>query len=231
MSYFIFDIHKNNLKEDEIHHIKDVLRFKPNTTIKAVDGVGNLYNLKIISLKPFYAEIIDKKSVPRDEIYTRCIIATIKTPLLELIIQKLTEIGIDEIIITKTNFSQIGIDKLKNKLNRWHNIAITACKQAERAYFPKIYLQNLDEIKYINNEIKLIGDTQYTPNAKSILEIDYNNIEKISLLIGPEGGFEFNEYNNFVEKEKYIPVKCASNILKSETAAIVIAGIIKAMQL
>jgi 16S rRNA (uracil1498-N3)-methyltransferase len=231
MGYFIFDTLTNSLKEDEIHHIKDVLRLKPNTLIQAIDGIGNLYDLKINSLKPFYTEILEQKIIPRDKIYTRCIIASIKTPLLELIIQKLTEIGIDEIIITKTNFSQINLDKLENKLQRWQNIAVTACKQSERVYFPKISLQNLDKIEYSDTEIRLIGDTQYTTNAKYILHIDYNNIEQISLLIGPEGGFESKEYNNLIEQERYIPIKFASNILRSETAAIVGAGIIKTIQL
>jgi 16S rRNA (uracil1498-N3)-methyltransferase len=231
MGYFIFDTSTNNLKEDEIHHIKDVLRLKPNTSIKAIDGLGNLYNLKINSLKPFSTEILEKNNFSRDKIYTRCIIATIKTPLIELIIQKLTEIGIDEIVITKTNFAQIGLDKLENKLNRWQNIAITACKQSERVYFPKISLQDLDKIEYTDNELRLIGDTQHNPNSQSILNIDYGNIKNISLLIGPEGGFEIQEYNNLIIKEKYIPIKFAPNILRSETAAIVGAGIIKAIQL
>ena len=231
MGYFIFDTATNSLKDDEIHHIKDVLRLKPNTIIQAIDGLGNLYDLRISSLKPFYTEILNHTHSPRDKIYTRCIIASIKIPLLELIIQKLTEIGVDEIIITKTNFAQITLDKLENKLNRWQNIALTACKQSERLYLPLISLQDLEKIEYDNAEIKLIGDTQYTPNAQAILEIDYNNIDKISLLIGPEGGFEAKEYQSLIDKEKYIPVKFASNILRSETAAIVGAGIIKAIQL
>jgi len=231
MGYFIFDFNNQSLRGDEIHHIKDVLRLKPESLLQAIDGSGNLYTLKIKSLKPFQTEIIEHQVMSKPKIALRCIIATIKIPLLELIIQKLTEIGVDEIIITKTNFAQISLDKLDSKLNRWQTISQTACKQAEIAYFPQITIQNLDKIEYTDDELKLIGDTQYSPEAKGILEIDYNNIDKISLLIGPEGGFEFSEYQNLINKNNYMPVKFGENILRAETAAIVGAGIIKAINL
>lgn len=232
MGYFIFDKNTNNLALDEIHHIRDVLRLKPNTNIKAIDGQGNLYELIIKNLKPFSVDILSTQNFPNANIYICCIIATIKTPLLELIIQKLTEIGIDEIIITKTKFSQISLDKLESKLNRWQTIINTACKQSERLYFTSISIQNLNQIQYpTENNLNLIGDTQYSIEAPNIKNINLTNIKNINLLIGPEGGFEAKEYQSLIDKEKYIPVKFASNILRSETAAIVGAGIIKAIQL
>jgi 16S rRNA (uracil1498-N3)-methyltransferase len=228
MGYFIFDNTTNSLKLEEIHHIKDVLRLKPGTNIKATDGKGNLYNLRINNLKPFNLEIINIQNIANNNIYIRCVIATIKVPLLELIIQKLTEIGVDEIIVTKTKFAQIGLDKLENKLQRWHTIINTACKQAERVHFPTISIQNIDEIKYeSNNSLNLIGDTQFNDSPQDIKYINLNNITNITLLIGPEGGFEKQEYTNLVEKYNYIPVTFTPYILRSETAAIVGTGILK----
>jgi len=232
MGYFIFDKNTDNLALDEIHHIRDVLRLKPNTNIKATDGQGNLYELNIKSLKPFTVDILSTQNFSNDNIYIRCIIATIKTPLLELIIQKLTEIGIDEIIITKTKFAQISLDKLESKLNRWETIINTACKQSERVYFPKISIQNLNQIQYhTDNNLNLIGDTQYSIEAPNIKTINITNIKTINLLIGPEGGFEKEEYKSLVQQYNYTPITFAPNILRSETAAIVGAGILKNLTL
>jgi 16S rRNA (uracil1498-N3)-methyltransferase len=228
MGYFIFDNTTNSLDLDEIHHIKDVLRLKPGANIKATDGKGNLYNLRIANLKPFNLEIINIENIANNNIYIRCVIATIKVPLLELIIQKLTEIGVDEIIVTKTKFAQIGLDKLENKLQRWQTIINTACKQAERVHFPTMSIQNIDEIEYAaNNSLNLIGDTQFSDNPQDIKSINLNNITNITLLIGPEGGFEKQEYTNLVEKYNYVPVTFTPYILRSETAAIVGTGILK----
>jgi len=228
MGYFIFDSTTNNLHLDEIHHIKDVLRLKPGASIKATDGKGNLYDLKITSLKPFSLDIINVQNISNNIIYIRCVIATIKIPLLELVIQKLTEIGVDEIIVTKTKFAQINLDKLENKLQRWHTIINTACKQAERVHFPTISIENIDKIEYnIDNNLNLIGDTQFSDNPQDIKFINLNNTTNITLLIGPEGGFERQEYTDLLEKYNYIPVTFTPYILRSETAAIVGTGILK----
>lgn len=232
MGYFIFDKNTDNLALDEIHHIRDVLRLKPNTNIKATDGQGNLYELNINSLKPFTVDILSTKNFSNDNIYIRCIIATIKTQLLELIIQKLTEIGINEIIITKTKFAQISLDKLESKLNRWETIIHTACKQAEIVHFPTISIQNLSQIQYhTENNLNLIGDTQYSIEAPNIKSINLTNIKTINLLIGPEGGFEKEEYKNLLQQYNYTPITFAPNILRAETAAIVGAGILKNLTL
>jgi len=232
MGYFIFDKNTNNLALDEIHHIRDVLRLKPDTNIKATDGQGNLYELNIKSLKPFSVDIVNTPNIPNNNIYIRCIIATIKIPLLELIIQKLTEIGIDEIIITKTKFAQINLEKLETKLNRWKTIIHTACKQAEIVHFPTISIQNLNQIQYpIENNLNLIGDTQYSINTPNIKSINLTNIKTTNLLIGPEGGFEKVEYKSLLQQYNYTPITFAPNILRSETAAIVGAGILKNLTL
>jgi 16S rRNA (uracil1498-N3)-methyltransferase len=230
MGYFIFDNTTNTLDLDEIHHIKDVLRLKPGANIKATDGKGNLYDLRITNLKPFSLEIINIQNIATNTIHIRCIIATIKVPLLELIIQKLTEIGVDEIIVTKTKFAQINLDKLENKLQRWHTIINTACKQSEQVYFPILSIQELDQINYPTNSLNLIGDTQYS-KASPIHNFDIKGQSDITLLIGPEGGFSQKEYQYLIEHYAYNPVLFTPYILRAETAAIVGAGIIKNLSL
>ena len=231
MGYFIFDNKTQDLHLDEIHHIKDVLRLKPGTNIQATNGNGDLYNLKIKNLKPFNLEILNIQNISEPKIHIHCIISIIKIPLLELVIQKLTEIGVDEITITKTKFAQIGLDKVENKLTRWQSIINTACKQSERVYFPKISIKTLDKIKYRDNSINFIGDTQFSDSPQDIKSINLNNITNITLLIGPEGGFEKQEYTDLVNKYNYIPVTFTPYILRSETAAIVGAGILKNLTL
>lgn len=231
MGYFIFDSEQANLISDEIHHIKDVLRLSPDSQIKATDGQGTEYTLVIKNLKPFSVEILDANLLPANQVKLRCIIANIKVPLLELIIQKLTEIGVDELIITKTKFSQITLDKLESKLQRWTTIIQTACKQSERVYFPNISIHDLSTIDYLDNSLNLIGDTQYSDSPLNLIDIPLREYTNINLLIGPEGGFEQSEYENLVHTYNYKPVQFTHNILRTETAAIVGAGILKHLTL
>lgn len=230
MGYFVFDSKEQNLILDEIHHISNVLRLKPNEIIQATDGSGALYSLKITSLKPFKVDVIDIITIPRQKPSIRVIISIIKIPLLELIIQKLTEIGIDEIIITKTDYAQINLKDIISKQNRWNTIITTACKQSEQVYFPTLTIQELDKINYPTNSLNLIGDTQYS-KAAPIHSFDIKEQSDITLLIGPEGGFSQKEYQYLIEHYGYNPVLLTPYILRAETAAIVGTGIIKNLSL
>lgn len=230
MGYFIFDKEAQSLIADEIHHITNVLRLKPNEIIQATDGKGTLYNLKITSVKPFQTEIIESCSTKKTKPSIRVIVSIIKIPLLELIIQKLTEIGIDEIIITKTDYAQINLKNIMSKQNRWNTIITTACKQSEQVYFPTLTIQELDQIDYTPNSLNLIGDTQYNKPIP-IHNIDIENISDINLLIGPEGGFSQKEYADLLAQYSYMAVSFNPNILRAETAAIVGACILKSLSL
>lgn len=230
MGYFIFDSQEKNLALDEIHHITHVLRAKPNEIIQATDGKGCLYTLKITSIKPFVVDIVDTIVIEKPRPYIRMIISVIKIPLLELILQKITEIGISEIIITKTDYAQIHLKNIISKQNRWNTIIKTACKQSEQVYFPTLTIQELEHIHYSENSLNLIGDTQYN-QAKTIHTLDMRGQSDITVFIGPEGGFSQTEYDNLISQYHYIPVAFTPYILRAETAAIVGAGIIKSLSL
>ena len=63
-----------------------------------------------------------------------------KNPCSDLIIQKLTELGIQSIqpLISKNSiFFGRKID-LEKKIAHWRNISISACEQSERSYLPEI---------------------------------------------------------------------------------------------
>lgn len=233
MGYFLLDETKQNLLSQESHHIKKVLRMKVGDHIQATDGNGGLYEAQITSLEPFDINIYNNTVVTPSSYRLRLIISAIKTPLLELIIQKLTEIGVDEIIITHTDFSQIPLKQIESKLDRFKTIISTACKQAERTYFPILSIQELEQISYpMDNALNLIGNTQYTLGDTSrITDIDIETFSSITLFIGPEGGFSEKEYQDLVEKYYYIPVQFTPYILRTETAAMIGAGIIKAKRI
>ena len=233
MGYFLLDETKQHLLPQESHHITQVLRMRVGDHIQATDGNGGLYEAKITSLDPFDITIYNSTVVKPSSYRLRLIISAIKVPLLELIIQKLTEIGVDDIIITHTDFSQIPLKQIESKLDRFKTIITTACKQAERAYFPTLSLQELHQISYpTQNSLNLMGNTQYTLGETSrIIDINLDAFSSITLFIGPEGGFSEKEYQDLIEHYQYIPVQFTPYILRTETAAIIGSGIIKAKRI
>jgi 16S rRNA (uracil1498-N3)-methyltransferase len=129
-----------------------------------------------------------------------------------------------------------------NKLTRWKAIVREAAEQSERAKPPlvfepeesRIYLSNPLEgsrhMRYICIErtgapllVTVLGSDLVSDATSGAIDMNAkpNNfgIESISIVIGPEGGFTFDELTT-AESHGWKPVSLGSRILRSETAAL-----------
>lgn len=217
---------KDILSKEEIYHIQKVLRLKTKDKIVIFNGMGEEMLIEILKFKPYFEySILEQKITEKKLPYIKLFLATIKSKNLELILEKVTELGVDEIVITKTKYSQINLNVLKEKQARLEKILIEACKQSGNNYVPKLNFIDINDIKNNLVDKNYIATTQYTENP------DYLNIilkktkeESYSLLIGPEGGFELQEYQNLINF--FTPVTFSNNILRVETASILGIGIL-----
>ena len=57
--------------------------------------------------------------------------------------------------------------------------------------------------------------------------VNKNTGNSYSLFIGPEGDFSESEMNSIKEKENYLTVSLGDTVLKTETASITAAAILK----
>ena len=210
------------LKDGANHYLSKVLRVKENQNIVLFDNTGfNYYGyVKKITKKNFEIHL-DKKYFIEKKIHnTELAFSICKNPCADLIVQKLTELGIQSIqpIISKNSiFNQKKIDSVK-KIQHWKNISISSSEQSERSYLPLIkdivsFQDYIDNCRY---EKKIILDTK----SKSMLKDIYRmpNVS-CSLLVGPEGDFTNEEYS-FANESGFSSVSLGDNILRVETAAI-----------
>ena len=149
----------------------------------------------------------------------------IKKSQTELVIQKCTEIGVTNfqpILMERTNFSSFNIDRLSL-------IAIEAIEQSEQMKIPKIYEPiKFEELlsKDCKNQIILVCSVDENNNSiRNIIE-DKGSYD-YSLMIGPEGDFSESEMNRIKDKENYLTVSLGDTVLKSETASIIAAAMLK----
>ena len=76
------------------------------------------------------------------------------------------------------------------------------------------------------NQIILVCSV--TENSNSIRNVIKNHsASDYSLMIGPEGDFSETEMNSIQNKDNYFTVSLGDTVLKSETASIIAAGILK----
>lgn len=208
--------------EDE-KYIKKVLRLQNGDKIMCFNGKGIIYEGTLtanINGKQIGVYLEKEEKIEENKKKSSIIVSAIKADRLEFLIEKCTEIGIDEIIVTETQFSNENIDYLKKKLNRLEKIIISASRQSERIYLTKLsflsYSQVLEYFSKIEN--KYICTTEF--KAKNIKEVISSESKDNVCWIGPEGGFNKIELASIIDLG-FKPCRLGANILRSETAAMI----------
>lgn len=226
--YFVKEKNNDNfvLENSDIHHIKKVMRFKNNDKIEIVfDNVVYLCNID--NIDSLTLSIIDKYEEDRElNIKLSVAISLVQEQKFDLIIQKLTELGVNSIIPLKTERSIVKIDKTKEekKKSRWESIAKEASEQSKRTTIPKIYnIMSMKELISNKKDINLI--CSLNDKTKPLEHYLTNNIKEILFVIGPEGGFTPKE-EQFLMENDFESTSLGKRILRVETAAIYVASII-----
>ena len=149
----------------------------------------------------------------------------------ELIIQKVTELGVTRIVPFKSSRS-ISLkerEKKQKKSHRWPDIALRASMQCRRASVPGLikcssFKKALTYSRGDDLKI-LLWEKEAGKSLKDILKND-KRYNKISILVGPEGGFTEREVS-FATRMGFKPVRLGQRILRTETAAIVSVAIVQ----
>jgi 16S rRNA (uracil1498-N3)-methyltransferase len=223
---------------DELHHLLKVLRIKAQDTILISDGEGIMYKTKVISTS---SELIETRIEEKDrinrfpKISIRLYQSILKGEKHEFVLQKATELGIEKLCCFFSDRSNVKINKsddLDNKAKRWKKIIFNASKQSKRTTIPDFSLcSHLQEALSAanttdSNTLTLFCcETYKENNLKNILKNITKKPETINIFIGPEGGWSPEEIA-LISKLKLTSVSIGNNILRAETAAILMIGYI-----
>ena len=228
--YFAIEKRDNYLVLDknDLHHIKNVMRMKINDEIECVFN-KKLYICKITDINSNKVEIVEELHNNNElNIEYTIAISLVKEQKFDLIIQKLTELGVSKIIPLKTERSIVKLDNKKEskKIVRWQEICKEASEQSKRNIIPEITeIKTIKELNNDNYDLKMFGSTTNKDNLVNNYLQGNKKYARMIFVIGPEGGFSPKEEEELIKKN-YIPVSLGSRILRVETAAIFIASII-----
>lgn len=228
-----FFIPKENIYENKIiinnndvSHIKRVLRASVGDELTLCDGKGINYSVKISKIddKEIICDIIfSEKSDTEANIEVTIFQGIPKASKMDYIIQKTTELGVVKIIPCEMSRCVSKIDNSKDakkKVDRWQKIAEEAAKQSGRGIIPKVcepltFKQAVEMMKEYDLAFAPY-ECEEQNRLKNIL-ISKNNIKRIAFMIGPEGGYDLNEINILIENN-IKTVTLGKRILRTETA-------------
>ncbi len=213
----------------------EALRFhggRVGSLITLTDSDGNDFRGRVLRLSKEEASVLIFDAFPSPTESSLEIILLQALPekeRMELIIQKATELGVSSIIPIKSERS-ISLEERESKqkkAHRWQEIAVKAVQQSRRAGVPRVeaYRSFMEALKSCEGEgLKILLYEKEGENLKDILR-QYQP-KKIYAMVGPEGGFTEEEV--VLAKDKgFILVQLGQRILRTETAAITLVGILQ----
>lgn len=232
-----------NLKSDDItvsdaeaHHLIHVLRCRVGAHVTLFDGQGTEAVAEVVSVtrRDLTCSIRSRIQHVRPSRPEFTVIASPpKADRLKMMVEKLTEIGVDRLVLLNT--SRTVTTPGETRLDKIHSNMIAACKQCRRPFFME--LSPLQSMQAVLSELQ-------TSTANPLICIAHpetnNNLADLSsqkqatrpaaVLIGPEGGFTEDEVRQAVSSGA-VPVSWPQTILRIETAAIVFASLIMSRSL
>lgn len=213
------------LDNDDLHHIKNVMRMNENDKVIVVYSSKSymcFLNKDLISctIEKVFKE---KENNTSFKVY----VPLLSEDKMSNIFKYGTSLGITEYIVVLYDRCKYKLNKkdYDKKLNRWNKIIKEASEQSYRIYKPIIkQIITVDNI-CDNNSVKLLCSLDKN-NVKSIKEILNSNSsnDTISVAFGPEGGFKSEEEKQ-LEDKGFIKVSLGNNVLRTELVPLYIASV------
>ena len=218
----------------QLHHLRDVLRIKLLEQVAIFDQQGNEVVASVIQIGLNQAELEVKERKPAKnpgiQITVACAIP--KKVKMDDIVDKLTQLGVECIIPLETERVIVRLDKQKKaaRFQRWEKIALSAAKQSQRNTLVVIKpVTKLPDVILTTNDFDLKLIPTLEGKNKTLKETFSNTrkkINKVIILIGPEGDFTSGEV--ILAKEAgFLPISLGDQVLRVDTAAIAAVSFIK----
>jgi len=206
---------------------------RPGEIMTALDPMQNAYRVRIVSLDEECAVVVPFEELaapPESRVAIEVYQALPEKERFELILQKLTEVGVTRIVpYTSARSTTLEErDAGQKKSHRWPDVLLRAARQCRRAAIPELApVVSWDEALYraSHADLKLIlyeGRAQWT--VREALQ-GYEPF-RVAIVVGPEGGFEPAEIDE-AQRLGFLPVTLGPRILRTETASIVAASLVQ----
>ncbi len=204
---FVATLEAPQLNPDDAHHLFRVLRLRDGEVVTVSDGVGGWRSTEVVGASLRAIGDIERAPAP-----ARVTIATAipKGDRAEWMVQKLTELGVGEIVFVDCARSVVRWDDERGakQRRRLERVAREASMQSRRTWLPTL----LGPVP-VAEVLSRPGSALAEPDGHD--EVDLPRC----IVIGPEGGFSPDELAAPVPH-----IRLSDTILRVETAAIV-AGV------
>jgi len=216
------------IDESEAHHLLHVLRLKLGDRLSLFDGRGTEVDAIISrsTRREVFCTITSRKAAATARRSGLTVIAAPpKAERLKWMVEKLTEIGVDRLILLQSE--RTVVTPAESRVEKLRSTVISACKQCRR--------NELMELSPLQTFASVLDDftSQRLPGQLFVAHPSQHNTIHTAkedpaadcarlLLIGPEGGFTDAELQAAIKAGSQT-IQWPETILRVETAAVVFA--------
>lgn len=210
-----------DLDDDNAHYARSVLRLKPNDAIILFNGDGSDYHGVVNEMTRKNVSVSinqkDERSVESPLTVTLGL-GISRGDKMDFSVQKAVELGVNHLtpLITERCVVQFKGETKPQRWQHWQKIVQHASEQSGRTYLPS-FAEITPLSSWINQQqgLKLFLD----PYAEKTLSDLPRDINHVTLMTGPEGGFADKE-RELAKTAGFIPVRLGQRILRTETASL-----------
>jgi 16S rRNA (uracil1498-N3)-methyltransferase len=214
---FVADLERPELGPDDRHHLERVLRVRAGDPIVLGDGAGRWRPARL------GADVEPRgpvESAPRPEPALTVGFALVKAGKPELVVQKLTELGVDRIVPFRAARSVVRWDagRAAKAAGRLRSVARAAAQQCHRPWLPEVA-----EVSQLGELLTLAGAALADRSG------DAPSLARPVVLVGPEGGWAPEEMDA-AAKAGVPRVALGGHVLRAETAAVTAGALLTALR-
>ena len=215
--------HCNELPDEEASHAASVLRMESGDEVFLIDGEGCFFKAQLTLVTKSRCLYNFVERLPKEKTWSgRLAVGMAPTKSIDRVewtLEKATEIGLDEFSLLNCAFSE----RRNVKLERLDKIVVAAVKQSRKAWKPQLndLLPFERFVKQPRKGAKFIAHCYDEIDKKDLYNelLQLNADEDVTILIGPEGDFSFEEVRLALD-QGYVSVSLGKSRLRTETAAL-----------
>lgn len=210
------------LSDDAANHVGRVLRMGPDHQLQLFDGSNQVFDARITHAdkKSVRVQVLSTAEDNRESpLHLHLGQVMSRGEKMEFTIQKSIELGVN--VITPLFSERCGVkldaERLNKKIQQWQKIAIAACEQCGRNRIPEIRpaMDLEDWCAEPDEGLKL----NLHPRASQSINTLPLPVQRVRLLIGPEGGLSADEIA-MTAQHQFTDILLGPRVLRTETTAL-----------
>ncbi|MBN2735339.1 MAG: 16S rRNA (uracil(1498)-N(3))-methyltransferase [Spirochaetales bacterium] len=222
------------LEGNNFHYLKKVRRIKLGDKILFLGPSGKRYYGKLLHIddQSLKFEVLNQMEIGSQEGLEITLYQCLpKGKKMEQIIRQAAEAGVKKLVPLESEYTIPQYDSpkdYKKKQERWQKIAQEAAQQS--GSLSVLQIEEITALSKISPQagLKLYGHPD--PDCEPLHHRLSDEITKIALLIGPEGGLSPADLQT-LDRADFFPVYLGQSILRTENAGLFLVGAVKVILL